>query len=378
MSKLSRRPIFFASGGSGGHLFPAIAVADELRFRATDRPIMIVASEKSVDRSILATTSYSSLHLPVVSPSQILRHPVSIIRDSWRAYRTARQLIHTHAPAVVIGCGGFASAPLVTAAIRAGVPVCLLEQNVIPGRATVWFSRWATKVCLSFEQTRSWLPVSVQRRGESATPVTGTPVRAEFLSAALDRPTTACPPLLVILGGSQGSTHLNESFLAWAMQRPPELTGWRVVHQTGAGDDVSITARTAPLREFIDYQAISFLPAPATLYREAALIIGRAGATSLAELACLGKPVVLLPLPTAARDHQTANARWYAERGAAQIVAQGPTPTDTAHEWQRVLPPLLTDVAQRVELGRAMQATALPEAVQRIADLIEELAAGAI
>lgn len=338
---------------------------------------MIVASDKSVDRSILATTSYPSLHLPVVSPSQILRHPVSMIRDSWRAFRTARKLIHTHAPAVVVGCGGFASAPLVTAAIRTGVPVVLLEQNVIPGRATVWFSRWASKICLSFEETRGWLPLSVQRRGELATPVTGTPIRADFLVDPPVAPAAPCPPLLVILGGSQGSTHLNESFLAWAMQRPPELAGWRVVHQTGAGDNVEVAARTAPLREFIDYQAVNFLPAPAELYREAALIIGRAGATSLAELACLGKPVVLLPLPTAARDHQTANARWYAERGAAQIVAQGPTPTDTAREWQHVLPPLLTDAAQRMALGQAIQATALPEAVQRIADLIEELAAGA-
>lgn len=383
------RPILFAAGGSGGHLFPAMAVADELRRRRPDRLTMIVASDKAIDRTILADSPHSPLHLPAIAPSKIWQQPIAVVRGSWQAYRAATQLVSEHSPAVVVGCGGFASAPLVCAAIRAKVPVVLLEQNVVPGRATVWFSRWARTICLSFEETRAFLPRAVQQRGPDSLPVTGTPVRAEFIErfreSSRDSPSPPLPggagsrsqsppPLLVILGGSQGSSHLNESFFIWAMTHPPELRGWRVVHQTGMDDHPALARRAVALAGFIDYEAVSFLASPAELYRGASLIVGRAGATSLAELACLGIPAVLLPLPTAARDHQTANARWYADRGAALMATQRATPVETSGEWQRLLPPLLCQSEQREKLSQSMRATGRSSAGQQIANIIESIA----
>ena len=135
---MPRRPILFAAGGSGGHLFPAIAVAEELQRRANDLRLGIVASDKEIDRSILARHPFERHHLASISPGRIWQHPWTVLSENWHAWQAARQLIREQTPAVVIGCGGFASAPLVFAAIRAGVPVVLLEQNLIPGRANVW------------------------------------------------------------------------------------------------------------------------------------------------------------------------------------------------------------------------------------------------
>ena len=364
---MSRRTILFAAGGSGGHLFPAIAVAEELQRRDDDLRLGIVASDKEIDRSILARTPFERHHLASVSPGRIWRQPWRVLSENWHAWRAARQLIRDQSPSVVIGCGSFASVPLVFAAIRAGVPVVLLEQNLIPGRANVWLSRWATKVCLSFDETRAYLPRSVQHRAGVVT-VTGNPVRRSMLPV---EPVPArLSNQLLILGGSQGARHLNEAVAEWVSTRPAELKGWHLIHQTGAGDQPAIAQRYSPLSDYLQAEAVEFIADPSVYYRTATLVIARAGATSLAELACLAAPTVLVPLPTAARDHQTANARWYADQGAARLVIQDTTPPQTALKLAAAVTPLLSDHSARHLLSQAITRVARPDSADVVAQII--------
>ncbi len=408
---MSRSSILFAAGGSGGHLFPAIAVAEELHQWQSDLRIGIVASEKEIDRSILARYPFERHHLASVSPSRLLRQPWKVLSENWHAWQAARQLVREQSPAVVIGCGGFASAPLVFAAIRAGVPVVLLEQNLIPGRANVWLSRWATKVCLSFEETLAWLPASVQRRAPDAVIVTGNPVRQSILSITapltssdsvrvssregeapaesrqgenvfpttrLSRsfalPAECIPPRLpnqlLILGGSQGARHLNTAVADWVSTRPAALQGWTLIHQTGTADQQVIAGRYSRLADFMRAESVAFITDPSAYYRTATLVIARAGATSLAELACLAAPTLLVPLPSAARDHQTANARWYSDRHAARVLTQSATPHETALQLDVATQKLLSDPVARQSLSDAVLQTARPLAAQSVATLV--------
>ncbi len=369
---MSRRTILFAAGGSGGHLFPAIAVAEELQRQDSDLRIGIVASDKEIDRSILAPTSFERDHLASVSPGRIWRQPWTVLSENWHAWRAARQLIREQSPSVVIGCGGFASAPLVFAAIRAGVPVVLLEQNLIPGRANVWLSRWAMRICLSFEETRTYLPSSVQRRAGVVT-ITGNPVRRSMLP--IEPLPARLPNQLLILGGSQGARHLNEAVAAWVSTRPAELRGWHLIHQTGTGDQPAIAKCYSLVSDFLRAEAVEFIADPSVYYRSATLVIARAGATSLAELACLAAPTVLVPLPTAARDHQTANARWYADRGAARLVIQHATPPQTALTLAAAVVPLLSDLSTRHRLSREIYRASRPDAADRVARILMNVSA---
>ena len=371
---MPRRSILFAAGGSGGHLFPAIAVAEELQRRAGDFRIEIVASDKEIDRSILVRYPFERQQLASISPGRIWRQPWKVLSENWHAWHAARQLIRERSPAVVVGCGGFASAPLVWAAIRAGVPVVLLEQNLIPGRANVWLSRWATRLCLSFEETLAYLPASVQRRAAEVVTVTGNPVRQSMrpVDPALPR----LPNQLLILGGSQGARHLNEAIAEWVCTLPAALQGWHLIHQTGTTDQPALARRYSALAGFLRAEPVDFITDPAPDYRTATLVIARAGATSLAELACLGVPTILVPLPSAARDHQTANARWWEERGAARMVIQSATPQHTALELAAIATPLLPDLTTRDDLSRAMSQLARPQAASEVASIVLDVVGG--
>ena len=366
-SFMSRRTILFAAGGSGGHLFPAIAVAEELMRLDATLAVEMVATDKAIDRTILARYPFGHHHLKTVSLTRIWRQPLKVLQSNWHAWQTARQLIREKSPAVVVGCGGFASVPLVWAAIRAGVPVMLMEQNLIPGRANAWLSRWADKVCLSFEETKAYLPSSTQHRKQDLI-VTGNPVRKSMLPPA--SPPPRLPKQLLILGGSQGARHLNQAITEWVSTRPAELEGWHLIHQTGTADLGAVVQYYRYVNDFLNAEPVGFIADPSSLYRSATLVIARAGATSLAEIACQGTPAILVPLPSAARDHQTANARWYANQGAARVVIQSPTASETAIQLAAITMALLLNSDVRDDLSSEILRTARPQAALDCAKII--------
>jgi UDP-N-acetylglucosamine--N-acetylmuramyl-(pentapeptide) pyrophosphoryl-undecaprenol N-acetylglucosamine transferase len=350
----------FAGGTTGGHLFPGIAVAETLAGVA-DR-IGFVGTGTELERGEVASRGYDYFCVPAISTTDLRRRPLQSLFGAWTSFRQASQVVRQFGPTAVIGLGGYASVPAVLAAKRLGVPVTLLEQNVIPGRATRWLSRRAESVCLAYEETRAALPLSGGCRW------TGNPVRN---SAAIDPPENG-NPLLLVLGGSQGSRSLNAAVpaalsVAGATDRP-----WDVVHQCGTGDVEEV--RSAYRSSGWNARVVSFLENPRQWLARAELVVARAGATTLAEIACEGVAVVLVPYPFATDDHQRANADWYVNRGAAKMVEEtAGVPrlvTGLADEVGR----LLRSEASRRELAEAIKQLGRPEATSAVVAVVSEVA----
>jgi UDP-N-acetylglucosamine--N-acetylmuramyl-(pentapeptide) pyrophosphoryl-undecaprenol N-acetylglucosamine transferase len=352
--------IVFAGGGSGGHLFPAIAVARELLHRRPDARIVFVGGRRPVDGDILSREPFERRELEAATSAELARQPLRSIRRSWRSMQTATGWLQEWRPRVVIGCGGYVSVPVALAARRGRTPLVLLEQNVIPGRATSWLARRASAVCTSFDATAEYLP-----RGARVV-VTGNPVRAEIAALATTLSSPAAEPRsLLVLGGSQGAASVNRMLLESAARHRGEFKGWRIVHQTGARDEGPVRERYRELS--LPAEVSPFLIDMAGAYALADVAVSRAGATTLAELACAGLPAVLIPYPGAVRDHQQRNAEAYARSGAAQVVQDG-----ADDHLASALLPLLGDADRRLRMAERMRACARPSAAQRVADTVLE------
>lgn len=377
-----RRTVIFAGGGTGGHLFPGIAVAHELLAREPNARVLFVGSEKPIERDILGRAGFEHVALSSVSPSFSPTRIFPSLLNNWRAYRQARAIIVRERPSVIVGLGGFASVPPVLAAWRAGVPTILLEQNVVPGKATRWLSRFAEVVCLPWPQAANGLPRGVK------TVVTGNPIRAEIAKLAesadeprqhdapasdnLDGPSLTLrvgieTPTLLILGGSQGASSLNTLVLDAFANRRAELAGWRIVHQTGAADLDAIRQRYATLSLNTDVQP--FITDMAAAYRDATLVISRAGATTLSEIACAGLPAILIPLPASAHDHQRLNARFFAAHSAALVIDPS---TPLVDSLRAALDQLFGDRQRRDQFRQKLRLLAQPYAATVVTDFISE------
>lgn len=357
------RTYLFAGGGTGGHLTPGLAVAAELqRVDGTCR-VLFAGSEREIERTMIASAGYEHVALPVESLQTLRRNLFRFAWRNWRAWRQARALMDQARPDAVIGLGGFASAPLVVAARRRRIPTIVLEQNSIPGKVNRWLGRGVDKVCLSLEESTAWFGCDCN------TVITGNPVRQAIASLAeIPTPPTMQKTLLV-LGGSQGAVGLNEAVRGMVQSHVEQWRGRRIIHQTGP-------SQCDTLREFyakhqIDHQVAPFFENVGELYREARLVVSRAGATTLAELACAGRPAILVPFPAAADNHQFHNARHYVDMGGAAIVTQQSDPEMTARDLSTVVESLWDDAGRLTALAEGMRAAARPEASRAVVRVLQ-------
>jgi UDP-N-acetylglucosamine--N-acetylmuramyl-(pentapeptide) pyrophosphoryl-undecaprenol N-acetylglucosamine transferase len=273
-------------------------------------------------------------------------------------------LVRETRPAAVIGLGGYLSVPTIWAAACEHVPILLLEQNAIPGRATSWLARLARLVCVSFEESLAGLPPS------TPTLLSGTPLRDEVRVLADEPPrgSSSGPPTLLVLGGSQGAEGLNAAVSSLLQDQRAAFRHWRVIHQTGSRQQDDIRrqyAQTGHQAEVVD-----FLTDVAAAYRRADLVISRAGATTLSELTCAGRPMVLVPYPHATDQHQHANAAALVRHQAAICVEQAGTPQESATRLATAVLPLVADPSRREQLALAARGQAHPDATDRVCELL--------
>ena len=354
--------ILIAGGGTGGHLYPGIAVARALAAAAPGAHVSFVGTASGLEvavvpRENLPLDLIRSAGLKGKSLASMLRGlallPASAL-DAWR-------VLSRRAPAVVVGVGGYSSGPVVALAALRGIPTIVLEQNAAPGltnRLLAWVVRAAA---VTFEESRSHF-------GAKAF-VSGNPVRPEFF----DRPPRPASDRfrVLVFGGSQGAHAINLAMAAAAPELARQSPQPLVTHQTGAQDVEHM--REAYRRAGLDARVEPFLHEMHIEMRAADLIVCRAGATTLAELAAAGKPAVLVPLPTATDDHQRVNARTVAAHGAAILIEQ--------HELDgsrlaREIEAMAGDASARERMGAAASSLARPDAAARIAARILELAGG--
>lgn len=357
--------ILFAGGGSGGHLFPGVAVAEELAARAPNSRAIFVGSDREIERRILVQNGLAHIALPVSPSSALFRHPFSSLVKNIRAYRSAGRVLDRLSPSVVVGLGGFASVPVVLAASRRRIPIVLLEQNAVLGRANHWLLRYAKRICLTYEQT------PMPKRAERIALVTGNPVRRSILQAAVEKPSSAeNVKSVLILGGSQGATAVNDGFIKALPRLQPELSAWQIIHQTGNCQELQI--REHYNRLGIRAEVSAFFSEMGSIYQKADLVIARAGGTTLSELAVHGLPAVLIPYPGSIRDHQQENAERFEQAGGAIVLSQSPAAEQTAMELARCLKPLLTDSSQRETMRLGIRSLSRPDAADVVAEVILE------
>ena len=363
----------FAGGASGGHLFPGLAVAEELRARNRQIKIVFIGSERGIEREIVREHNCQHEPLPVEPSTMFRRNPVRFLWRNWQARNRAAALLDALQPAAVVGLGGFASVPVVMAASSLRIPTILLEQNIVPGRATRWLSSRASLICLSFDK--------VHGRLASGTPtsVTGNPVGKQIAALRSRSQSIARhdAPTLLILGGSQGATAVNEMALG-AIEKlhqpvmgatgvsPVQISDWTIMHQTGAAQHDEIARRYAELG--IQAETAPFFTDMPRRYAQATLAITRGGATSLAELAVVGVPAVIVPYPNSLGDHQRLNAKFYEAGGAARIVEQQRRLSDSIAAMTDAISELATDPHRVCAMGDAMHALGKPHAAAAIAD----------
>lgn len=363
MTDLSR--VIFTGGGTGGHLYPGLAVAEEIRARCPDCDILFVGSERGLERRIIREAGFDHLSTPVMTSNDLSRAPLRFSLNYWKSRRLSQQTLREFSPQIVVGLGGFASVPVVRAAQRAGLPTLLLEQNTVPGRATRWLMKRANCVCHSFDAAARLCSPSDRQL------VTGNPVRREItgLLASELRMKKSQNPTILILGGSQGSVSVNRMWIAAARQLAGELSACRIFHQTGEADcrrtrqtynELGLSAITEPFFEILP-----------TIYRQSDFVVSRAGATTLAELACAGLPAILIPYPNSIGDHQIKNAQFYVARNAARIVDEPKSPQEASPDFCDAIRSFISD--DLTEMQQAMRELAQPHAAANVLDQILRL-----
>ena len=370
--------IVIAGGGTGGHLFPGLALAEELRRRGTS--VTFVGTARGIEAKAVPAAGYPLELIDVAGLKgkglsgtlrALFRLPLSLLQ-SLRLLRRLR-------PVAAIGVGGYASGPVVLMAWLLGIPTAILEQNSIPGITNRILSRVVKRVVIAFPHSARFFPA------QKILPL-GNPIRATVIAdgtgeAASETLPAEAPMRVLVLGGSQGAHAVNELVSAavahWAGQpggKAQLAMHLRLRHQTGAADRETIARRYAELElpEGV-LRADDFIAEMGRAYAACDLVVGRAGATTLAELTAIGKPALLIPFPQAADDHQTENARFLVAEGAAELLPQA---TTTAADLVARLQALCDPVGGRARLAQMAESSrrlGRPDAARTIAEQIYNL-----
>ena len=352
--------IAIACGGTGGHLFPGLAVADQLLTRECSVSVLI--SPKEVDQqAVKSARGLEVVTLPAVALQRGRR--LAFLRGFWQSWRASRKLFQARRPAAVLAMGGFTSAPPVLAARSQGVKTFLHESNTVPGRTNRWLARVVDYAFVGFPQTES-------RLAAREVVVTGTPVRPQFQP----RDVAACRsalgldparPVLLVMGGSQGASGINEMILATLPTLVRHSLQWQWLHLTGPTDVERVKQTYARLG--LQFVVHPFLADMDLALGAATACVSRAGASSLAELAAVRLPSVLVPFPAAADNHQFHNARAFEATGAGQLLEQHEA---TPEKVSSLLRELVEDAGVREEMKTALARWHAPKAAEKIAELI--------
>jgi UDP-N-acetylglucosamine--N-acetylmuramyl-(pentapeptide) pyrophosphoryl-undecaprenol N-acetylglucosamine transferase len=348
-----------AGGGTGGHVFPGLAVARELRARG--HIVRFIGTKRGMESRLVPEAGFPIDLIKIsglnrVGFRRMLQSLGELPSSVWQSSRLLAQL----KPAAVFSTGGYVAGPVLIAALRRRIPIVVMEPNAIPGFTHRKLARFVVRALVSFEESARWFP-------KGRTEVTGMPTREEFF--AIPEKPPGKPITVLITGGSQGSRTLNmaasESWPLW-----PKGQVW-LIHQTGRAAFEEIAPRFRTSR--MDGEVLAFVDDMPQMFAQADLVVCRSGMGTVSELAASGKPSILVPLPTASDQHQLRNAEAFAKAGAAILVLDADmTGARLVEEVQR----LVNHPEALVEMGRAARKFARPGAAQRAADVLEACGAG--
>jgi UDP-N-acetylglucosamine--N-acetylmuramyl-(pentapeptide) pyrophosphoryl-undecaprenol N-acetylglucosamine transferase len=353
--------VVIAGGGTGGHLFPGMAVAEELATRGHE--VRFVGTARGIEAKACPKEGWP---LDLIDIGGLKGGgPLGIVKGLLRVPRALFQslaLLRRHRPALVIGVGGYASGPVVLTAALTGHATAILEQNSVPGVTNRILGRVVRLVFGAFEAARAFFPTEKYR-------LVGNPVRKRVRERLNVNANVSANANVLVVGGSQGAHAVNELVCEAMIRLKAEGHAPSLVHQSGEKDAPDLARR---YREAgLSVEVTPFIDDMAAAYRAAGLVICRAGASTLAELTTLGLPSILIPFPFAADDHQTKNARELEEKGAAKLLVQKDTTPELLASTMRQL---LGDRERLATMEQAARALGRPNAHAEIADALEGLA----
>ncbi|MCJ7593329.1 MAG: undecaprenyldiphospho-muramoylpentapeptide beta-N-acetylglucosaminyltransferase [Desulfobacterales bacterium] len=351
-----------AGGGTGGHLFPGVAAAREMVKRKEGVEILFVTGRKAIESEILRRNGFLQTPIMVegIKGRGWKKAAVVLLRLPWSMLQSF-MIIRRFSPQLVLGMGGYSAGPVCVAAKMMGIPSAIHEQNSFPGLTNRLLCRIVDRVFISFEESREHFP-------GGTIVLTGNPVREELL-AARERPFEEEKKFtILIMGGSQGARAINEAFLEALGVLRDRGRDPMVIHQTGRGDHSQVLENYR--KRGFEGRVVPFIEDMVSAYREADMVISRAGATTVSELAALGKPSILIPYPHAANRHQETNALILVRAGGAEMILQ----QDLSGEaLAALLMRYMEDRAALKKMGESARAVGRPDAVRIIADMLMDM-----
>ncbi|ALM49714.1 UDP-diphospho-muramoylpentapeptide beta-N-acetylglucosaminyltransferase [Flavobacterium psychrophilum] len=364
---MEKKKFILSGGGTGGHIYPAIAIANELKERFPDSEILFVGASDKMEMQKVPQAGYKIIGLWIAGIQRKLTldnamFPLKLMSSILKS----RKIIKEFKPDVVIGTGGFASGPLLRAAGGMGVPTVIQEQNSFPGKTNKWLAQKAKKICVAYDNLERFFPAE-------KIVFTGNPVRSDILDVEGNREEAikrfeldAEKKTLLVLGGSLGSRRINQLIakeVTWLLAQ-----GVQVIWQCGKfyfeeyqhfGDKENVTV-------------LSFIDRMDLVYAAADVVISRSGASSVSELCLVGKPVLFIPSPNVAEDHQTKNAQAIVDKEGALLLKE--VQLDT--QFQPVFSDLITNQEKQQKLGANIKTLAKANATKDIVDEITKLLRG--
>lgn len=351
-----------AGGGTGGHLFPGVAVAKEMVRRFEGGEILFVTGKRKMESEVLQKAGFRQTSIAVegMKGKGLLRGAWAGLKLPW-SFLQSLWIIREFSPHLVLGVGGYSAGPLCLAGRVLGVPSAIHEQNSFPGITNRLLCRVVNRVFISFEASR-------QHFSGRSIHLTGNPIRPEFVTSETRLSRSGKPFTVAVVGGSQGARAVNEAFVEAAALLKMRNKPCRVIHQTGELDYERVAALYK--EKGLEAEVRPFIQDMAGLYREADLVVSRAGAGAVFEMAAMGKPSLLIPYPFAANRHQETNAQFLVEAGAAEMILQENLSGELLADR---LVKLMEDRPALERMGQAARRVSKPDAAQRIADLLLEM-----
>ncbi|MDR2804056.1 MAG: undecaprenyldiphospho-muramoylpentapeptide beta-N-acetylglucosaminyltransferase [Dysgonamonadaceae bacterium] len=364
---MNKRPkIIISGGGTGGHIFPALSIADALKARYPDAEILFVGAENRMEMQRVPEAGYKIVGLPVAGfDRKNLLKNISVLWKLYQSMAKAREILRDFQPEIVVGVGGYASGPVLKAASQKGIPTLLQEQNSYAGVTNKLLAQKTTKICVAYDEMERFFP-------KDKIVLTGNPVRQQ-LAVSTEHKKEASDyfglnpdkKTILVVGGSLGARTINESLLTHLKEI--EESGVQFIWQTGKYYYPSISDALQPAPR--NLRVTEFISRMDWAYSVADLVISRAGAGSISEFCLLGKAVILVPSPNVAEDHQTKNAQALVQKNAAILI-----PDSEAVE--KLVPEALKTVqddAKLKALSDRILKLALPDAANKIVDEIEKI-----
>ncbi len=362
--------IIISGGGTGGHIFPAVSIANAIKEKRPEAKILFVGALGRMEMQRVPAAGYEIKGLPVrglIRPLWSLKN-IGVLIDYLKSKRMAKKIIRDFRPMAAVGVGGYASGATLDAAHALGVPSLIQEQNSYAGKTNKMLSAKVDKICVAYEGMERFFP-------SSKIMMTGNPVRQNILNTDISREDAVksfdldpSKKTILIVGGSLGARTVNESVMTHLDQI--ENSGVQFIWQTGKYYNASIMEKLKYRKEMPMLKVLDFISDMGAAYKAADLVISRAGASSISEFCLIGKPVILVPSPNVAEDHQTKNAMALVNRNAALMVKD-------AEAREKVIQLALDTVKDDTKLNTLSEnviSMALPHSADIIADEVLKLA----